>query len=55
MKEGERFFDTARESARVHNYPEAMSLFPSIFTKANVMAQRTVDSPDGLRYNACIK
>ena len=30
-KEGERFFDTARESALVHNYPEDMNLFLSVF------------------------
>ncbi len=38
-KEGERFFDTARESARAHNAPEDMDLFLSVFTKANVMAE----------------
>lgn len=38
-KEGERFFDTARESALVHNYPLDMELFLSVFTKENVMAE----------------
>ncbi len=39
LKEGERFFDTARESALIHNYPEDISLFLSVFTKSNVMAE----------------
>ena len=38
-KEGENFFDTARESARIHNDPEDVNLFLSVFTKENVMEE----------------
>ena len=38
-KEGENFFQTVRESAHEHNYPEDMPLFLSVFTKENVMAE----------------
>ena len=38
-KEGEHFFDTARESARIHNDPADVNLFLSVFTKENIMAE----------------
>ena len=38
-KEGENFFDSAREAARVHNYSEDVNLFLSVFTKENVIAE----------------
>ena len=38
-KEGENFFDTAREAARVHNDPEDVNLFLSVFTKENILAE----------------
>ena len=38
-KEGENFFDTAREAARLHNYPGDVNTFLSVFTKENVMAE----------------
>ena len=38
-EEGENFFDSAREAARIHNDPEDVNLFLSIFTKENVMAE----------------
>ena len=39
MREGENFFETARASSRIYNYPEDVGLFLSIFTKENVMAE----------------
>ena len=39
MREGENFFETARASCRIYNYPEDVGLFLSIFTKENVMAE----------------
>ena len=39
MKEGENFFETARESGRLYNDPEDVDLFLSIFTKENVLAE----------------
>ena len=38
-REGELFFDASREAARIHNYPEDISLFLSVFTKENVMSE----------------
>ena len=38
-KDGEHFFDTARESTRIHIYPKDLDLFLSVFTKENVMAE----------------
>ena len=38
-KEGEDFFDTFREAARVNNYSDDINLFLSVFTKENVMAE----------------
>ena len=38
-KEGEDFFGTVREAARLYNHPEDLSLFLSAFTKENVMAE----------------
>lgn len=39
MREGENFFETARASSRIYNYPEDVGLFLSVFTKENVMAE----------------
>ena len=38
-EEGEDFFDAARKTARVHNDPEDVNLFLSVFTRENVMAE----------------
>lgn len=38
-KEGEHFFDTAREAARDHICPEDVNLFLSVFTRENVMEE----------------
>lgn len=38
-EEGENFFDTAREAARIHNAPGDVTLFLSVFTKENVMEE----------------
>ena len=39
LKEGDGFFDSARETVRVHGCPDDVSLFLSVFTKENVMAE----------------
>ena len=38
-KEGENFFETAREAARIHNDPEDVNLFLSVFNQEKVMAE----------------
>ena len=38
-KEGENFFESARESGRRYVYPEDVDLFLSVFTRENVMAE----------------
>ncbi|MER2151575.1 MAG: GGDEF domain-containing protein [Candidatus Limivicinus sp.] len=38
-KEGEKFFDIARETAPIHIYSEDLNRFLSVFTKENVMAE----------------
>ena len=38
-KEGEDFFETCRKEARIHNDPEDVNLFLSVFTKENVLAE----------------
>ena len=38
-REGENFFETAREAAKIHNYTEDVNLFLSVFTKENVMEE----------------
>jgi len=38
-KEGDNFFESARETTRIHGDPEDVNLFLSIFTKENVFAE----------------
>ena len=39
LAEGENFFESARESCRVHSHPEDVDLFLAVFTKENVLAE----------------
>ena len=53
-KEGENFFDKAREEARIYNYPGDMNYFLSVFTKQNVMAEIKRSGIFTLRYRLII-
>ena len=50
LKEGDRFFDTARESFRIHCCPEDLNLFLSVFTKENVLDEIKRSGIFTLRY-----
>ena len=55
LKEGESFFDTAREAFRVHGCPDDVNLFLSVFTKENVMAEIRQNGIFTLSYRLMMK